>query len=469
MAAKIARHDRRAEAEGEVMNASDLIPSRVISMRLLRSGLVLMALLICAPLQARAIPAIQEARLDNGLRVLLMEAHNVPMVSMRLMLPAGSSHDPKGHGGAASLLADMLTDHTARHDNVAWSGLLDYDAIRLGASAGNDALSVSMTVLTENLPQGFSAMAEAVMHPGWDAKRFGILKTNAVSAAQKAQEEPRDRGSEAIRKLLYGDYPYGHRSSGSVASLKRVSLGDLKTLYRDQVLPKGAVLAVSGDIRMSALLHRLKPLLADWKGTPKQGVFYLRPASPHAAKTEHVEMDTEQAHLLFARLGPDRRSDDFFPAFVMNHILGGGGFSSRLMEEIREKRGLAYGAYSYFMPLAAPGPFIVALQTRADQADTAAKIVRKVLRQMYEGHIKKAWLKAAKDNLVGGFAHRMDENHKRVRLIGMIGFYDLPLDYLQSWTNHVNAVTLAQVKAVARRYLNPDDWDYVRVGPADRH
>lgn len=461
MAAQGSFDDRTAATEGEVM--SRYAPSMI------RSGLIALVVLLSLPLRAEAIPAIQEAKLDNGLRVLLMEAHNVPMVSMQLVIPVGSSHDPKGHGGAAGLLADMLTDHTAKHDNVTWSGLLDYDAISLGAGADRDSLSFSLTVVDEALPQGLKALSEALLQPGWDKKRFRILKEDAVSAAAKARENPGRRGAEKIIKVLFGDYPYGHRSGGSAESLKRVTLDDLKALYRTQVFPKGSVLAVSGDIRMPELLHQLKPLLAGWKGAPQQGVFYLSAAKPHAIAREHVEMATKQAHLLFARLGPERKAADFFPAFLLNHILGGGGFSSRLMEEIREKRGLAYGAYSYFIPLAAPGPFLISLQTRADQADQAAKIVRKVLKQMHDGHIKPAWLKAAKDNMVGGFAQRLDSNHERVGLIGMIGFYDMPLDYLQSWTKHVNAVTLAQVKAAASRYLNPDDWNYVQVGPPDHH
>ena len=417
------------------------------------------------PATAQAVPPIEEARLNNGLRILLMQAHNVPMVSMQLTLPAGSRFDPEGQGGSASMLAAMLSDHTARHDFVAWANLLDAEAIRLGAGAGRDNLDVSLTVLKEVLPAGIHAFTEALLQPGWDIVRFEILKEDAVAAAQKAQEEPGIRASEALGQLVFGTHPYGHRPDGSLESLKRIELSSLKRLYRSQVKPEEAVLAVSGDIDMPELLKLLVPLLKDWQGAPETGLFTIDPPLETRGLNEQVEMETKQALVSFGRLGPDRKAADFFPAFVLNHILGGGGFSSILMEEVREKRGLVYGIYSYFVPLAVPGPYVISLQTRADQADQASQVVRDVLAELFEKGVTDKQLQDAKANLMGSFAQRMDSNRERVGLISMIGFYDLPPDYLQAWTDKVNAVSIADIKQAAGRYLNPDDWNQVRVGP----
>jgi len=150
---------------------------------------------------------------------------------------------------------------------------------------------------------------------------------------------------------------------------------------------------------------------------------------------------------------------------LLDHILGGGGFASRLMNEVREQRGLVYGVYSYFMPLAVPGPFVISLQTRADQAGKALDVVREVMRKMHDGDIGKQELAAAKANLTGSFAHRLDSNAKRVGLMSMIGFYGLPLDYLQNWEARINAVTLAEVKHEAARFLDAEDWNVIQVGP----
>jgi len=414
---------------------------------------------------AHAVPPIQESRLDNGVRVLLMEAHNVPMVVMRLTVPAGSYLDPEGKGGTASMLASMLGDHTRKHDYVAWADLLDAQAIRFGASASRDSLSIGITVLKEALPEGVRAFAEAAFMPGWNKNRFAILKTDAISAARKSLEEPGVRAAQLTARTLYPHHGYGHRPGGDVDSLGRLTLADLKSLYHHQFKPQGAVLVVSGDVTMKELLKQIRPLFAGWKGAPKQALKDIaRPATVRGQK-HHITMPTRQMTVQLSRLGPSRYAPDFFADMLLNHILGGGGFSSQLMTEVREKRGLVYGVYSYFMPLAVSGPFVVTLQTRADQAGRALKVVQDVMQKMHDGHISQQQLTAAKANLTGSFAHRMDSNAKRVGLMSMIGFYGLPLDYLQVWKQRINAVKLGGIKAAATRFLDPKDWNTVQAGP----
>ncbi len=414
---------------------------------------------------AGAVPPIQQAHLKNGVRVLLMEAHNVPMVAMKLDLPAGSRFDAAGKGGTASLLAGMLSDHTAKHTHTAWADLLDADAIQLGAGAGRDDFSLSLTVLKDALKPGLDALAEALLQPGWDKQRFAILKHDSIAAAQKAREEPGVRAAQAAAGLLFAHHPYGHRPGGSMASLARIELADLKGLYQRQIKPSSAVLAVSGDITMAELLPLLNARLSGWKGTAAKGLMNIKTATAVAGKQVDIALPTTQMLVQLMRQGPARSDADFFPVFVLNHILGGGGFASRLMEDVREKRGLVYGVYSYFQPLAAPGPFVITLQTKASQAKEAEAVVRDVLTAMAAGKITEKQMIASKDNLIGGFAQRMDSNRERVGLISMIGLYNLPLDYLSQWTLRVQAVTLAQVKAQAAKYLHPAQWNRVRVGP----
>jgi len=414
---------------------------------------------------AYAVPPIQKSRLDNGLRVLLMEAHNVPMVVMRLTVPSGSRLDPKGKGGTASMLAAMLGDHTRKHDFVSWADLLDAQAIRFGANANRDGLSISMTALKEALPEGVQALAEAALMPSWNKKRFAILKTDAISSARKAQEEPGVRAAQTTARTLYPNHGYGHRSGGDVDSLGHLDLADIKALYRRQFRPRGAVITISGDLTMKEALAQIQPLFSGWKGNPEKSLKDIAKPESVRGQTHDVAMPTRQMTVQLSRLGPSRYTADFFADMLLNHILGGGGFSSRLMNEVREKRGLVYGVYSYFMPLTVSGPFVISLQTRADQAGQALKVVQDVMRRMHDGHISRKELTAAKANLTGSFAHRMDSNAKRVGLMSMIGFYGLPLDYLQVWKQRINAVTLAEVKAAAARFLAPADWNTVQVGP----
>jgi len=414
---------------------------------------------------AHAVPNIQTASLNNGLKILLIEAHNVPMVSMQLSMPSGSRFDPSNKAGTASILAALLGDHTAKHDDKAWAEWLDSEALRLGASASRDTLNISLTVVKESLPVGLDAFSEALLQPGWDKKRFNILREDRIAAATKAQEEPSVLAAQSTAKLLYDKHGYGHRTSGTAKSLAHIQLVDLKNLYQQQIQPQGSVLAVSGDITMAEILALLTPRLKTWQGTPHISALDIAMPSIVQGQTIQVEMPTSQALVQFSRLGITRSNDDFFPLFVMNHLLGGGGFGSRLMEEVREKRGLVYGVYSYFIPLAAPGPFVITLQTQAKQADQAADVVRDVMQRLADGNVTKTQLKASKNNLIGSFAQRMDSNRERVGLLSMIGFYQMPLDYLKHWTASVESVTLADVKRVGKVYLQADDWNMLQVGP----
>ncbi len=414
---------------------------------------------------AQAIAPITEWRMENGLRVLLMESHHVPMVVMRLTVPAGSSMDAPGKEGSAAMLAAMLGDHTRKHDYRAWADLLDAQAIRFGVGADRDGLSFSLTTLRETLPEAVAVLAESLLEPGWDRRRFDIIRQDTISSLRKSLEQPRVRAAIAATRRLYGNHPYGHRISGSESSLKAIGIVDLRTLYQQQVKPRGAVLAVSGDITLPELKRLLAPLAA-WHGKPARRLPDLpQPKTPEMGAIA-IAMPTRQTTVQMVRLGMSRH-EEIFPALLMNQILGGGGFASRLMREVREKRGLVYGVYSYFEPLEVSGPFVITLQTRADQTEQALDVVHRVMKEMAAGNISHTALRAAKDHLIGGFAHRIDSNGKRVALMSMIGYYSLPLDYLQRWTDRIEAVSLAQVKEAAGRYLRVSSWSTVIVGPKE--
>lgn len=426
---------------------------------------VLLYTFIFVPSLSYAGSEIEEAQLSNGLRVLLIESHNVPMVAMQLLLPAGSRFDEADKAGTASMLASMLGDHTKSHQHDDWAVWLDSEAVRLGAGASRDTLTYSITVLKEVLPAGLDMLAESLLQPGWDSKRFKVLQQDAIASAIKAMEVPGYRAGEVTSAMVFGDHPYGHRTGGTVHTLKRIKIKDIKDHYRAQCKPQGAVLAVSGDITMQALLPMLEARLQTWQGKPKIAAHEIDVAEVQAVQQQKIAMPTTQMLVQFSRLGIARSNEDFFPVLVMNHLLGGSGFGSVLMEEVREKRGLVYGIYSYVMPLLAAGPFVITLQTKADQADQAAEIVRQVLSDMASGHIDSTRVSKMKDNLIGGFAQRMDSNRERVGLVGMIGFYQLPLNYLQVWTKRIKSVTLADVKRTAKKYLQPKQWNILRVGP----
>lgn len=415
--------------------------------------------------QAGAANQVQQHTMDNGLNVLLIEAHHVPMVAMKLMMPAGSRFDGQGKGGSAALLSSMLMDHTKLHNYQDWAAKLDDEAIRLGSGLDQDTMSVSLTVLQEAMDDGVQAMAEALLQPGWDKQRFSFLKSNALSAMTKAQEDATTHAGQAVAHLLFPNHPYGHVVSGDLVSLKRITLVDLKILYQQQIQPVGATLAVSGDITMPELVSLLQKHFSTWKGKPAQALSDIQQPVQSSKMLEVVNMDKHQTLVQWVRLGPSRHDEDYTALLVLNHMLGGGGFGSRLMEEIREKRGLVYGVYSWFQPLETLGAYTIRLQTRADQAAEAELVLKTVLQALADGEMSQADLDKSKTNLMGGFAQRMDSNAERAGLLAMMGVYHRPLDYLQNWTKRVESVTLADIKRLAKTYLQPSDWKRVLVGP----
>jgi len=414
--------------------------------------------------QAHATPVVQQHHLSNGMNVLLIEAHHVPMLAMKLTLPAGSRFDAENKGGTAALLSALLLDHTQQHTHTAWAAKLDDAAIRLSAGAGQDALSISLTVLKEASDEGIAAMAEALLHPGWRKQRFLLLKDNAVSSSIKAQEEAGTLAAEAVSQLLFPNHPYGHVAGGNTLSLQQIQLSDAKQLYQQQIKPIGSTFAVSGDITMTDLIPLLEQYFSAWQGQPTQAFADIQPAKPALTQAVVIPMQKHQTLLQWVRLGPSRHDPDYMAALVLNHMLGGGGFGSRLMEEIREQRGLTYGVYSWFQPLETSGTYKIQLLTRADQVDEAEDVLAAVLAEMAQGKISADMLRKSQQNLSGGFAQRMDSNRERAGLLAMMGLYHRPLNYLENWTQSIESVTLADVRRVAHYYLQPKSWKRVRVG-----
>ena len=423
------------------------------------------ALMFFSITQAQATTSVQQHTMKNGLNIMLMEAHHVPMVAMKLIMPAGSRFDVGDKGGSAALLASMLMDHTKKHDYLAWATKLDETSIRLGAGADKDSLSISLTVLKEAVDEGMDAFSEALLQPGWNKQRFTLKQKNTLSGLTKAQEEAGTFSAIAEGELLFPNHPYGHPTSGTLDSVKNITLNDLKALYAQQVKPVGATLAMSGDITMDEAVKLVQRYLGNWQGAPKKALADIEQPTPSTKKEIHHVMDKHQMLIEWVRLGPSRHDDDYITMMVLNHMLGGGGFGSQLMEEIREKRGLTYGVYSYFQPYETHGAYIIRLQTRADQAEEAEVVLKQVLADMASGKITQDMLDKSKTNLMGGFAQRMDSNRERVGLLAMMGFYHRPLDYLENWTKSVKSVTLADVLQGAKKYLQPDDWKQIWVGP----
>ena len=432
------------------------------TMKLVR--ILLLAGVAVAAQPASANLAIQSWTAKSGARVLFVESRAIPMLDIAVDFDAGGRRVPAGKAGLAGLANGLLALGAGNlNENQIADGFADVGAQR-GARADQDRAAVTLRTLSSRSEREASValLANVVGEPTFPEAVLAREKARLIAALKEAETKPEGIAERAFARAMYGDHPYGSLPTAqSVASLTRE---DVETFYRANYAASRAVVSMIGDVSRAeaeAIAERLTAKLpsgAALASVPAPGV-------PDNAP-KRIAHPASQAHILIGMPSLARGDPDFFPLTVGNYVLGGGGFVSRLMNEVREKRGLAYSVYSYFLPLKDPGPFQLGLQTKKEQAEDALKLVQGVVADYVAKGPTPAELKAAKDNLTGGFALRIDNNRKILDNLAIIGFYGLPLDYLDRWVANVEKVTIADVRAAFTRHLNPAAFATVVVGAA---
>lgn len=424
------------------------------------------------PLTAGAALPIQSWIAPSGAKVMLVESRSIPMIDVNIDFDAGSRYDPPGKSGLALLTAGLLD---AGASSVGGSPALSEAQIAdrfadVGAmeatSAGRDAATVTIRTLSSAAERdaAVGTLAQFLQHPTFPDTVLRRESARLSSAIAESDTKPEAITEKAFRRAIYGTHPYG--VTPTAASVSAVKRDDLVRFYRDMYSPKRAVVSIVGDIDRA----QAEKLVAQLTDAMPAGV--TPPTMPPvAALRSAVQIDlphpAEQAHIVTGQASIARSDPDYFPLLVGNYVLGGGGFVSRLTAEVREKRGLTYGVSSSFAPQLQEGPFEISLQTRREQAPEALKVVRETLAGFVQDGPTADEMKAAKDNLTNGFPLRLDSNRKLLANVAAIGFYNLPLDYLDTWTAKVEAVSAEQVKAAFARHVQPDRLATVVVGPSD--
>ncbi|HEV2609910.1 MAG TPA: pitrilysin family protein [Noviherbaspirillum sp.] len=429
------------------------------------------ALVMCVGLNAHAALKIQSWTLDNGARVLFVEANSIPVLDISVEFDAGSRRDPADKVGIASLTNAMLARGVRAADapqnepalsEAQISDTLADTAAQRGGGAGNDRAGASLRTLSTAVERDKSValLARILAHPSFPEELLARDKARTIAAIKEDETKPESIAGKAFWRLLYGSHPYAKHET--VESVQSITRDDLVNFHRNHYVANRAVIAMIGNITRAdaeAIAKQLTVRLP--QGAPLPAL----PAVPAGQKQEElIAHPASQAHIQIGMPAIERGDPDFFPLTVGNYVLGGGGFVSRLTQEVREKRGLSYSVYSYFSPMAQEGPFQVGLQTQKEQANEALQVVRDtVARFLQEGPTTRE-LKAAKDNLIGGFPLRIDNNRKILDNMAVIGFYGLPLNYLDTWTEKVAKVTAADIKAAFNRKIAIDRLATVVVG-----
>ncbi|WP_050476630.1 M16 family metallopeptidase [Herbaspirillum rhizosphaerae] len=432
--------------------------------------LVCATLLACFATQAQAALQIQSWSLPNGARVLFVENHAIPMLDLSVEFDAGARRDPAGKSGLASLTNAMLTRGTAAAGDAPvlseaqiLDGFADVAAQR-GGGASMDRAGVTLRMLSSAVERDAATglLARTLAQPSFPAELFARDQARTIADVKESQTKAEDIANKAFWAALYGEHPYARQESD--ASVAAITRDDLVNFHRTYYVANRAVIAMIGDVtrtQADQIAQRLTQQLPQGAALPA-----LPDVAANKATEQRIAHPASQSHILIGMPALVRGDPDFFALTVGNYILGGGGFVSRLTNEVREKRALSYSVYSYFSPLAQQGPFQIGLQTKREQTDEALGVVRSTLAAYLRDGPTAAELKAAKDNLVGGFALRIDNNRKILDNLAVIGYYRLPLDYLDTWTANIGKVTIAQIRDAFKRKIAPDQFTTVVVGEA---
>jgi zinc protease len=423
---------------------------------------------------AWALLPIEHWSEPSGAQVWLVNSPGIPMVDVQMDFDAGTRRDPPTQAGLANAVGTIaikgvraVKDAPALDENQLGEAWADLGAsLALGAS--NDAFTLSLRSLTEPdlLHKTVQLAARQLAEPAWPQDIWQRERERWSAAIRESNTHPGTVSGDAFAGAVYANHPYGQRVTEE--SLARIDMADMQQFYAQYVQPCRARIAIVGAVDraqaqtlVGQLLARL-PTSTPAQCAPLPPVAEVQPLN--GAVEKNIPFASAQAYVLMGQPGYKRNDPDFLALLVGNHILGGGGFTSRLTHEVREKRGLTYGVTSHFAPGLHAGAFMIGLQTRPDQAAQALQVARDTLVRYVADGPTAAELRAAKDNLIGGFALRIDSNRKLLGNVVNIASNGLPLDYLEHWTERVQALSAAQVRAAMQRKLQPDRMVTVVLG-----
>ena len=406
---------------------------------------------------------IQQWQTGRGAEVYFVENHDLPIIDISTNFYAGSARDDAAKPGVSGITRHLMTLGAAGLSDEKISKQFADVGAQLGGGVDDDKASFKLRTLSSGRERdkALDLYIKILQKPDFPEDVLAREKARVIAGLKEAATQPETIADKAYTKALFGSHPYGFDAEPE--HIQKIDRYDVLKFYKTYYGAQGAVIALMGDMSREQAEQIAEKIALDLPKADKPAdlptVTY-----PSAASEQRIAHPATQAHILMGYPGMKRGDPDFFPLYVGNYVLGGGGFVSRLTEEVREKRGLVYSVYSYFMPMAALGQFQIGLQTKKDQADAALSVVRETLDKFMKNGVTESELKAAKQNLVGGFPMRIDSNSKILDYLALIGFYKLPLDYLDSFNDNVNKVTAAQIKEAFNRRIQTDKMVTVIVG-----
>ncbi len=415
---------------------------------------------------AFAGPKIQDWTTHKGTRVYFVETQGLPLVDIQVVFDAGSARDGQQFG-IASLTATLLDKGAGQWNVEEIAQRLEGVGAQLGTDASRDSASLNLRSLTDAkiLDTALETTRQILSAPSFSQKDFDREKNRVLVGLKHLEESPASIAERAYYQSMYGSHPYGHLSSGSVETVSPMSRSDIQAFYDKYYVASNAIIVIVGEVsreKAASIAEYLTQAMAKGqKAVPIPNVVYSG-----KGQTQSIGFPSAQTHIHSGMPVVARGDEDYYALYVGNHVLGGSGLVSRISEEIREKRGLSYSSSSYFYPLRRKGPFTMSLQTRNDQSTKALQVLDRTVEEFIKSGPSEEELVAAKKNITGGFVLRIDSNDKVANYAAMIGFYGLPLDYLDRFPEKIQAVTREDITRAFQRHVDVKQFKTILVGGA---
>ena len=411
-----------------------------------------------------ASPNIEYWITSTGAEVYYVHAPELPMVDIQIVFDAGSSRDEDALG-IAMLTNSLLADGANGDDADKISNDFESLGAIYAADIGYDSASLQLRSLTESelLNSAIVNLKKVLSAPDFPTDALERRQSQMLIGIKAKQQSPAAIAKDAFMKATYQSHPYAKPSEGTETSVKAIKRKDIVSFYKKHYTAKNSMIAIVGAVSHELAKQISEDISAGFQDGEKASSIRAV-ENLEEPQSIFIEYPSAQTHILVGQPGMKRGDSDYFSLYVGNHILGGGGMVSRLFEEVREKRGLSYSAYSYFSPMLFKGPFTAGLQTKTDQADEAISVLLENIKNYIEQGPTEEELIAAKKNITGGYPLGIDSNSKILDYVVVIGYYKLPLDYLETFNNNVEAVTIESIKDAFKRRLSPDKLVLVKVG-----
>jgi len=404
--------------------------------------------------------------LPNGLLVLHSEKHALPIVMLTLLIKAGQINEPADKAGLAHLTAELLTEGTEHRNSLEISEDIEFTGASLDASAERDYTTISLSVLKKDVNKGFELFSDILLSPTFPQDEIERKRERIKGFLKQQEEDPSFLADRAFIKEVFGEHPYGRLIEGNLKTIDSITRQDVSHFYGEFFLPNNSILSVVGDLTDQELAMLIERYLSGWKRTDLPPVTVERVKVKRNKKLIKINRDLKQANILLGNLGISRDNPDYYAVLVMNYVLGGGGFTSRLMESIRDEMGLAYDIHSFFECYKQGGSFQVGSQTKNESANTVSEEILKQIEKIKKEEVTDEELSDAQAYLTGSFPRRLDTNRKIADFLVAVEFYNLGLDYAEKYPGYVNSVTKEDILRVAKKYLDLEN--YVLVVVADQ-